>query len=306
MNDKIKKFVRLDLQHEIKEIKDPMQELSKEDKLKQILDNSFIDIDNKVYEEPPAYLSIKDENNKYTTVFSPANISAITGKAKAKKSFVQSMIISAVVKNSEIDNTLKGSMPNNKRNIILFDTEQSIFHVSRVRKRIKKLTKNQDNHVFVYSLRGLDADVIIDLINYVAENTNNLGMIFIDQVADLAKSINNEEEAVKIIKLLERITKEKEIHICCVIHQNKGDNYASGWLGTQIMKKAETVISVERDKTDKNKSIVKADLTRSIEFQEFTIELLNGIPYIFNPQTPYEYEQHKNDTYLEPVAEVPF
>jgi len=281
----ILKFVRKDLQKEIKEIKDPMQDLSEDEKLKLILNNTKIDLKNKKYEKPLSYLEIRADSG-YTTVFSPSNISAITGKAKARKSFIQSMIIASTVKNGNIDGTINSNLPKGKENIILFDTEQSEYHVSLVAKRINKLIEYDASNLYVYSLRGLDAETIINLINYVVENIENLGMIFIDQVADLTKSINSEEEAVKIVKLLERVSKEKELHICCVIHQNKGDNFASGWLGSQIMKKAETVISVSKDE---DKSLVKADLTRNKEFKDFEFSINEfGIPYIL-------YSDSKND-----------
>jgi len=299
MTDNRKKYMRDGFKTD--KIVDPMESSIE---LKAILNSSFIDLENKEYNEPPAFLSIRADNGKYTTVFSPSDISAITGKAKAKKTFVQSMLISAVVKNGELYNTIKADLPKEKETVVLLDTEQSEYHVSRVINRINKMSGKNKQNLKGYSLRGLDAEVIIKLINYIVDNTENLGMIFIDQVADLAKSINSEEEAVSIVKVLERITKEKDIHICCVIHQNKADNYASGWLGSQIMKKSQTVISVSVTEDDKSISTVKSDLSRSLEFKEFDISINEeGIPYVVDAVM---FSSEYNHTEPEIMPKIPY
>lgn len=303
MKNDYKKFIRKEALKDIKEISDPMEELSEDEKLNLILKDTFIDLENKEYKEPPAYLSLKDIEDEFVSICTPANISAITGKAKSKKSYFQNLLISAVVSNSIKYNTIKANMPNNKKDIVLFDTEQSVYHVSRATDRINKLIGYKAKNLYVYSLRGLEADMIIKLITHITDINNNIGMIFIDQIADLAKSINNEEEAVKIVRLLERISKEKDLHICCVIHQNKGDGYASGWLGSQIMKKSETVISVEKDVKDFRNSFISPDLTRNKPFVMFGIRInANGMPEIMNEKD----EQVNINAHIEPEEDFDY
>lgn len=298
------KFIRKDLQKDIIEIKDPMQEKSKEDILKDIIKETYIDLKNKEYKQAPAFLSIRKDIG-FTPIFTPSNISAITGKAKARKSFVQSMMIASVTKNGMIDDTIHAKLPKGKENIILFDTEQSEYHVSNVAKRVNKLIKYEAENLYIYSLRGLDAETIIDILNYTTENIKDIGVIFIDQIADLTKSINSEEEAVKIVKTLEKISKEKELHICCVIHQNKGDNFASGWLGSQIMKKAETVISVSIDAEVKTISHVEPSLTRNVEFKSFQMQINEeGIPYVLDVNSENENNNYNANEYIEPSKDI--
>lgn len=287
-----KKFIVEEAQNEIKEVVDPIivKPKTRTEELKEILDNSFIDLDEE-YTQPPVYLGVI---NKFTgdiaRVCTPANISAITGKAKAKKSFVQSMFVASAVKNGEIYNTITANLPRDKQQVLLFDTEQSQYDVFRVADRIKRLTGTSAPNLGVFSLRGLPANEIIELVEYALTVFQSTGIIFIDQIADLAKSINSEEEAVEIVRWLELLTKERNIHICCVIHQNKGDNFASGWLGTQIMKKAETVISVEKEAQDKDVSHVIPALSRSREFEQFTIRInSDGLPYIIGEQEKEKY-----------------
>jgi hypothetical protein len=95
-------------------------------------------------------------------------------------------------------------------------------------------------------------------------------MIAIDGIADLAKAINDEEESTRVGSLLMRWSSEYDIHIVTVIHQNKGDNFATGHLGSMIIKKAEAVIGVERDADDKTMSKVTCDNMRgAADFEDF-------------------------------------
>jgi KaiC/GvpD/RAD55 family RecA-like ATPase len=262
----------------------------KEFKLKKILEISLIDLD-KEYKEPPIFLGIKDDfDPQIKRICTPGNISAIAGKYKSKKSFFVSMLAAASVQNYNLFNKIVPSFPDNKRQVLIFDTEQSTYDVYRVANRIKKLTNSNVQNLGVLGLRGLEAKLIIQLIEYSLTIWKYTGILFIDQVADLAKSINDESEAVEIVRNLERITKEKDIHICCVIHQNKADNYASGWLGSQIMKKAETVIDVEKEEKNKDVSYVKPSLTRSQDFESFGIIInKHGLPELVNQNTLKDY-----------------
>lgn len=65
------------------------------------------------------------------------------------------------------------------------------------------------------------------------------------------------------------------------MHQNKGDNNARGHIGTELVNKAETVLSV----TKKNKiSTVRPEFCRDIEPQEFSFMINDeGLPVIANP-----------------------
>ena len=264
---------------------------NKEHRLKKILKNTLIDLD-KEYKEPPIYLGIKDDFDPIIKrICTSGNISAIAGKYKSKKSFFVGMLAAASVQNYNLFNKIVPCFPDNKRQVLIFDTEQSIYDVYRVANRIKKLTKSNVENLGVLGLRGLDAKLIIELIEYSLTIWTQTGIIFIDQVADLAKSINDEAEAVAIVRNLERITKEKDIHICCVIHQNKGDNYATGWLGSQIMKKAETVINVEKEEKNRDVSYINPSLTRSQDFEGFGIRINKfGLPELLDENTLKEYD----------------
>jgi hypothetical protein len=253
-----------------------------EDKFKTILAKKLIDFDNPPKQQP-IILSIRD--NFYSTskrLLTLGNISAIVGKAKSKKTFFHSMITACLISNCNFQNKLIPNLPNNKRQILLFDTEQSEYDVFTVANRIKKMSNSDCNNFGCFSLRGMDANDIIGTINYAVYNLfKEVGVVIIDQIADIVTSLNDEKEANKVLKTLEKLTNENLIHVMCIIHMNKQNEFAQGWLGTNIMKKAETIIKINKDEFNKKISHVESDMMRSIEFEPFSF-LINdyGFPEI--------------------------
>ena len=283
--EQFRKFVREELN--VKEVKDPIiDNRSESDILNDLMREKYIDL-NKEYKEPPMYLGVINEHTPdIRPVCTPKNLSAITGKAKSKKTFLQTLFVAASASNSIIQRRIKSNLPEGKNAVLVFDTEQSEYHVYRVTERVSRLTGGHTEGLGVFSLRGLSAEEIIKLIEHCILFFKNVGMVYIDQVADLARSINDEKEAVKIVKWLEKLSQDNDLHICCVIHQNKGDNFASGWLGSQIMKKAETVISVDKDSVTSDISHIKPAYSRSMEFEEFSIRITDkGLPEILDSET---------------------
>ena len=49
-----------------------------------------------------------------------------------------------------------------------------------------------------------------------------------------------------------------DLHIHCVLHQNKGDNNVRGHIGTEMNNKAETVLVITKSTTNPDISEVKA------------------------------------------------
>ncbi len=84
-----------------------------------------------------------------------------------------------------------------------------------------------------------------------------------------------------------RWTEEKNIHIATVLHQNKADFNARGHIGTSLVNKAETVISVTRDDKNRDISYVKPEFCKDRDFQmlAFTIND-DGLPVLLDSPPP--------------------
>jgi len=254
------------------------QKIDKPKSIKQLLKEAEIDPFSTI-EKPPTILSI--DNISYGTL---GNFSCITGKAKSKKTFFLSILIAAALDENGTFQRIKTEIPNT--NILHFDTEQSKHHTQKVSRRIISLVDNQkisEKHYRCFCLRPFSPEIRAEIIKEAIYNTENLKLVVIDGIADLIVGYNNEESAVKIVNDIMKWTAELNIHIITIVHQNKGDNNAKGHLGSIILQKAETVLSVEKDKDVSN---VTPSYSRDIDIQPISFSVdENGLPYFvdFNP-----------------------
>lgn len=252
-----------------------------------LLEKSFIDLTIKP-PKPPVILEISDDKgtgHEWQRLFTLGNFSAITGKAKSKKTFSTTMPMAALIQNGIVYNKFRATLPAGKNMIIKFDTEQGRYDAYIASKRIEKLIGCEGWQNFkTFGLREFTPKERVEIIKYAIEKySDSIAFILIDGIADLVNSINDEIEALNVGSLLMKWTEIYNIHICCIIHQNKGDGYATGHIGSFILKKAETIIVVEKDETIKKRSIVKCDMIRGVDsFEQFGFEINdNGLPELF-------------------------
>ena len=214
------------------------------------------------------------------------NISTIIGKAKSRKSFLINMMVATMLKGGEYKG-FNGCLPDDKRHILYFDTEQSKYHVQLAVKRIcEQVGETNPANLTVYPLRTFNPALRLGLIEEAIKNTPNLGLVVIDGIRDVVTSINDEEQATDITSKLMKWSEENDIHITCVLHQNKNDANARGHIGTELMNKSETVLSVVVKTDDKSVSIVNADYCRNIAPEEFAFEVIKSLPEIVEDYKP--------------------
>lgn len=214
------------------------------------------------------------------------NISTIIGKAKSRKSFLINMMIATMLKGGPYKG-FNGCLPSNKRHILYFDTEQGKYHVQLALKRIcQQVGEDNPANLTVYPLRTFNPALRLGLIEEAIKNTPNLGLVVIDGIRDVVTSINDEEQATDITSKLMKWSEENEIHIACVLHQNKNDTNARGHIGTELMNKSETVLSVTVDTADKAVSVVEAEFCRNISPERFAFEVIDNLPEIVEDYKP--------------------
>ena len=208
------------------------------------------------------------------------NFSASIGKAKSKKTFNVSAMAAAALSGEKVL-MYEVSLPEDKKKILYVDTEQSKAHCKKTLARIlalANLPEGTDNDRLEFlSLRKYTPKERIEIIECALATTEGIGLVIIDGVRDLLFDINAPLEATQITSILMRWTDEYQIHIHTILHQNKGDENARGHIGTEINNKAETVIQVEKDKTDENISKVSAVLTRAQTFPTFAFRINDHI-----------------------------
>ena len=253
-------------------------------KINEIAEKSILLITDK-QEQPPEIIKINE-----SVIGTLGNFSCTTGAAKAKKTFNVSAICAAALSNKNILGYTV-HLPESKRRVLYFDTEQSKYHFHKVIKRIVKLSGFPDHehpvNLSTYCLRGNGPGMMSDVIENEINKYNDVGLVFIDGVRDLIFDINNAHESTEIITKLMQLTQDKLIHIHCVLHINKTDGNSRGHLGTELNNKSETVLMVTKDKNDKDISSVESVFMRDKDFEPFAFSIdENGLPYLLYDYKP--------------------
>jgi hypothetical protein len=253
-----------------------------------------------IYEESPVCIEINGADG-YSRFASLGNFTAVIGKAKSRKTFFIAYLLSFILKGSDLGDKIRITLPTDKRNCILFDTEQANYDISVLVKRIYNTAQIGFTEDFeAYGLRVLTPADRLFIIEKKLYETKNLGTVVIDGIRDLISDINNADEGTMITSKLLKWTQELNIHIIVVLHQNKADTNARGHLGTEIINKAEGVISIAKEE---HLSIVKSEFCRVKDFAPFAFSISDaGLPYVIDGWVDKAKKENKKS--MEP-SEVP-
>ena len=212
------------------------------------------------------------------------NLFAISGKAKVGKSFLMAIINACVLKKGELG-TLSSYLPKGKDKIIYVDTEQSKFHVCLAMKRIYKMVEsNRIENLLMYNFRMLKTEQRLQATLELIANTKEVGLVIIDGLADLVKSVNDEILAIDLIETIQEYADTYDVAIGFVLHQNPSESTKmKGHLGTFATQKAETVLQIVAHKDDDSIKIVEALQTRNAKPNNFSFQISeDGMPEILD------------------------
>ena len=233
--------------------------------------DSTIEVD-----EPDKAITLHFGSEQY--IFgSMGNFSLIQGKAKSRKSYFLSALMAAAISKNDVCGHIRGHV-SDKTNIYI-DTEQGDWHAAKAKKRIQSMAGldpriNYGNFKH-YKFRGLMSNKErLRLTDYIMKINNNIGLVVIDGIVDLASAgVNDEAEATALASKLLQWTSENNCHISIVLHENKNDRNAKGHLGSYLVQKAETTISLAKSEHTPSASDIVPEYTRNIEFpsMEMTI-----------------------------------
>ena len=220
---------------------------------------------------PPKILFVGD-----CTIATFGNFSASTGKAKSKKTFNISAMVAAAVTNTTVLN-YRACLPEGKRSILYFDTEQSKYPCHTVLERIYKLSglslQKDDPRLMFWGLREYTPKLRIAVIDYALRKYEGVGLVIIDGLRDLMYDINNGKEATDVMTVLMAWTSVYDLHIHTVLHLNKNDNNPRGHIGTELENKAETVLIISKNIQNNSISEVKPMHMRDKEFTTFAFHI---------------------------------
>lgn len=251
---------------------------------------SYIDASLDIKPQPIAIsLGEKEYKGIYypTPIGSYGDFSCIVGASKSKKTFFKSMLVAGYLGgNSNLYSSIKGH--NNYDKLVLeFDTEQSHFHTQRVTRRVIEMVGVNDERYKTYSLRQYEPKLRFEFIEYMlleSEFRNDIGLVSIDGFVDLVTDFNSLEQSTNLTEKLLQWTSKTKCHITGILHKNFGTSKPVGHVGSSILKKAETVIFIEREE---ELTKVTCEYSRNIAFDEFYFEVdKNHLPTVieYTPQ----------------------
>lgn len=189
-------------------------------------------------------------------ISTPGNITSIASAVKVGKSgFVEAMLASTMAsKVSEADTLGIYSENPASRAVVHIDTEQSPddhWHlVSRAVRRARQ--GHAPDWLRSYCFTGLEAwaawAALKDCVKRAANEFGGIHSIFLDGFADFVRDVNDPGECNPLVGELHALAVKFDCPIIGVIHFNPGSEKTRGHLGSQIERKSETNLALEKDK----------------------------------------------------------
>lgn len=251
---------------------------------KKIYNESLIDPSEEIKHQPIA-ISIGESNYKgisYPIPFgSYGDFSCIVGASKSRKTFFKSMIEAGFIggKSTIYNPSIKGHNPD-KKIVLSFDTEQSNFHVQRVQRRVLDLIGGECDFYKTFGLRGYSPKERFDFIDWCvfeSDFKNNIGLMSIDGYVDLVTDFNSLEQSTGLTEKLLQWTAKGKMHCTGILHKNFGTSKPVGHVGSSVLKKAETVVFVEKED---DITIAKCEYSRNQPFEtiKFNVDSIDWLP----------------------------
>ena len=235
----------------------------------------------------------------------PGSLIGIYGPPKSRKSSLMAMFAAAALADNKrygsITSTMKGS-------VLWIDTEQSATEVKYFQDNLIRMSGVTDDdfireHHFCLKLRPFDEMqrlAIIDRIVTAPNVIEDIGVIFLDGIADLMYNVNDIEMSKKLVTRITYWADKLQVPVFVALHTNKDGKDATGSLGGFANKKASYTIKTEPTYDDpkvQGPSIVYPYYTRNGQnFRPFKINNYGdnhefpGMPYIVGDATGYQQE----------------
>jgi len=181
----------------------------------------------------------------------PGNLLVVAAAVKSGKSSFKSAMLASLFGNPGRDYLGVEGRNTDGKAVLHFDTEQSKgdHHHMMVRSVERAGATACPDWMESYSLRSFSRiecrAVIVGLVKEKALK-GGVHSVFIDGVADLCSDVNDMNEASDLVSELMRLADETASIIVCGLHHNPGSEKTRGHLGSEIERKAESVITLKK------------------------------------------------------------
>lgn len=206
----------------------------------------------------------------------PRTITVIQGKSGTHKSRLAEHICSVLLRNNDYEADLLGMKSNERNHLICYvDTERNLseqFPYAIQQIKINSgynISSDVDNLDTVSLIRIDRTNRFKELRNYLEKNLRQKynGHIFVvlDVLTDLVENFNDPRDSMRLIDLLNSAINTYDVTFLCIIHENPFQDKARGHLGTELLNKSSTALSInfEKDKDGNEHEILKIQFLKS-------------------------------------------
>lgn len=245
-------------------------------------------------------------------IAAPGNITGISAAAKAgKTAFTGVLIAGAVSDTGFVEGFANINVKPNEdhKAVIHFDSEQSEddqqYNVKTV---LKRTGDNVTPAWFLsYNIRQLTFDKYQPVTDAICEAANfefgGIHLIVIDGGADYTTSVNDEEQAYKIVEYFTHLSIRYQCPVIVVVHLNPGSDKERGHFGSQVQRKCYGLLTIKKEN---DISIAEPKIMRKAGTND-----LQPIHYKYSKESGYhvqidapDREQEKADRQFEYLKQV--
>lgn len=210
------------------------------------------------------------ENAIYAT---KGGISLLTGVQKSgKTTAIKIMIETAFMAQmyEGYDNLGIRSVVKNDKSVVYINTEMTNSDMVAFRDKICKNLQMPElpTNLHLFHLLTVTPRERLKLLEQVLERCTDAHLVFIDGLADLVNSVNDEAECNLAIQSLQNLASNHNVAIIGVIHENKGNKNSRGHLGQQAERKCIASISVSKNRVKKFFTITSTLNRHSEDFED--------------------------------------
>ncbi len=243
------------------------------------------------------------------------NLLCVTGgEGTGKSNYVAALIAGALAEQGVQVDTLGVSVSENigKKAVLLYDTEQSEVQLYKNTGSLLKRAKlypNMPKHFNAFYLTAMSRKERLQSIEQSMDmyyhQYGGIHLVVIDGIADLIRSANDEVESIAIIDNLYRLAGIYKTCIICVLHFIPNGMKLRGHIGSELQRKAATILSIEKD-DDPTVSVVKALKVRDgspldVPLMQFAWDKVLGM-HCYRGEKPREEKEKRKETELVRVA----
>ena len=210
-----------------------------------ILETRRFDVSNP---PPPAFPIYKICGKAICT---PGNLTAVSAHIKSGKT---AFVCACAAASFGIEGDTLGVDSSNLQElaVIHFDTEQSSAdHYAVVSKALSRIAVKKSPDWFrSYRIADIDPKKRFELLEFEMRRANRkhggIHSVLLDGAADFLKDVNNIEESMSRVARLHMLAIEYRTHIICVIHFNPGTKKTRGHFGSELARKAESNLILDK------------------------------------------------------------